>query len=240
MNIKGIIKKIILGEKADSTSYINHLKKCGVKIGHDVTIYSPTHTLIDVTTPHLLSIGNHVRITHGVIILTHDYSWSVLKNYDSSKGAVIGAQSKVSIGNNVFIGMNTIITRGVTIHDNVIIGAGSVVTKDCEPNSVYAGNPAKKIMTLDQFLEKRKQKQLEEAKNVAVEYFNRYGKIPEKEIFNEYFMLFETAESASAIPQFLSQMKTSNNYDDTVAYMNSHCAPFSSFEEFISECGLTK
>ena len=114
--------------------------------------------------PWLISMGDNVRITHVVIILTHDYSWSVLKKLPHKGGAVFGAQAPVKIGNNVFVGMNAIITRGVTIGDNVIIGAGSVVTHDCESNSVYAGSPAKKIMTIDEYYAKREEKQFEEEK----------------------------------------------------------------------------
>lgn len=53
--------------------------------------------------------------------------------------------SPVRIGDNVWIGMNSIVMRGVTIGDNVIIGAGSVVTKDIPPNCVAAGVPCKII-----------------------------------------------------------------------------------------------
>ena len=70
----------------------------------------------------------------------------------------------MEIGNNVFIGVNAVITRGVTIGNNVIIGAGSVVVKDCQANSVYAGNPAKRIMSLDAFYEKRKNSNLQKQK----------------------------------------------------------------------------
>jgi len=147
--VKNFLRTILLRERASSESYIKYLRKLGVQIGKDVHFYAPDHTYVDITCPWLLTIGEHVRITHGVIILTHDYSWYVLKKHPDIPGRILGAQSPVRIGNNVFIGMNTIITRGVTIGDNVIIGAGSIVTKDCESNSVYAGNPAKKIMTID-------------------------------------------------------------------------------------------
>ncbi|MGN0729204.1 acyltransferase [Treponema sp.] len=46
---------------------------------------------------------------------------------------------------NVFLGCNVIICKGVKIGRNCVVGAGSVVTKDFEENSVYAGVPAKKI-----------------------------------------------------------------------------------------------
>ena len=51
----------------------------------------------------------------------------------------------IQIGNNVWIGMNSIVMRGVTIGDNVVIGANSVVTKDIPSNAVAAGNPCKVI-----------------------------------------------------------------------------------------------
>lgn len=51
----------------------------------------------------------------------------------------------VKIGNNVWIGGNTVVTPGVTIGDNVVIGAGSVVTKDIPANVIAAGNPCRVI-----------------------------------------------------------------------------------------------
>ena len=65
--------------------------------------------------------------------------------------------AKVCIGNNVFVGAGSTILPGVSIGQNVIIGAGSVVTKNIENNSVYAGNPAKRIATLEQWISKRKE-----------------------------------------------------------------------------------
>ena len=52
---------------------------------------------------------------------------------------------KVTIGDNVWIGGNTVICPGVHIGDNVVIGAGSVVTKDIPDMVIAAGNPCKVI-----------------------------------------------------------------------------------------------
>ncbi|WP_265443730.1 acyltransferase [Flexivirga meconopsidis] len=54
----------------------------------------------------------------------------------------------VTIGTGCWIGAGTIILPGVTIGDGVIVAAGAVVTKDCEPDSLYAGVPARLIRRL--------------------------------------------------------------------------------------------
>lgn len=234
--LKKFIRNIVLKEKASSESYVSYLRNKGVSIGDNVRFFSPSNTLVDVTRPWLISIGDNVNITHGVIIITHDYSWSVINRSDEYKGAVYGCEAAVNIGNNVFIGMNAVITCGVTVGDNVIIGAGSVVTKDCESDSVYAGSPAKKIMTLKEFAEKRKQSQFENAKKIAIKYKDHFGTFPPIEIFTEYFMLFCNASEAEKIPQFRHQMNLGNHIEDSVLYMNNNEPMFSSYESFLQAC----
>lgn len=61
------------------------------------------------------------------------------------KSADYSANEKVSIGNDVWVGLNAVILDGVKIGDGAIIAAGSVVTKDVEPYSIVGGVPAKHI-----------------------------------------------------------------------------------------------
>ena len=234
--IKRFLRNIILKENASSEKFISYLKEKGVQVGANVRFYSPPNTLVDLSCPWLLSIGDNVNITHGVIILTHDYSWSVLKKQPKTKGVILGAQSPVKIGNNVFIGMNSVITRGVTIGDNVIIGAGSVVTGDCESDSVYVGVPAKRIMSVDDYYSKRASEQFKEAKKMALIYRDKFGENPPKEVFLEYFMLFSTAEEACAVPEFRSQLETGGNFEESFLYMKEHKPLFKNYEDFLEKC----
>ena len=77
--INKILRKLLYGNKADSKTYIEYLRSLGMKIGEETTIYVPTKTQIDTTRPWLISIGNNVKITEDVTILTHGFDWSVLK-----------------------------------------------------------------------------------------------------------------------------------------------------------------
>lgn len=53
----------------------------------------------------------------------------------------------IKIGNNVWIGANSVILDGVTIEDGAIIAAGAIVTRNVEKYTIVGGNPAKKIKT---------------------------------------------------------------------------------------------
>lgn len=234
-----LIRRCLYGENATSEDLICFLRSRGALIGSNVIVYAPNKTLIDKTAPWLLEIGDRVRIAEGAKILTHDYAWSVLKCCDSGSfppGQILGGEGPVVIGNNVFIGMNAIIMRGVTIGDNVVIGAGSVVTKPCEANSVYAGNPAKRIMSIEDFYRKRKEQQFTEAKDLAIRYRNRFGKEPPVEVFREYFMLFMSGDCAVQTAALKAQMETSGNFEECLQYMNSEKPMFSNYETFLQEC----
>ena len=231
--IKEYIKNIVLGKRSSSKKYVEYLRSIGMKIGNDVEVYVPSKTLIDEQYPWMITIGNHVRITEGVKILTHDYSWFVIKNYC---GGILGASGTVEIGNNVFIGMNTIVEKNVKIGNNVIIGAGSVVVKDCEDNGVYAGVPAKRLMDIDTFFRKRNEKQIKEAKKLAIKYYERFGYRPPKSIFHEYFMLFENSEGAEKEKIFNNKLELCNTKAQSIEYMNRYKHSFANFEEFMRYC----
>lgn len=106
--------------------------------------------------PELISIGNNVRLAAKVSLVPHDMIHAMLNNR-KEKGLenfreYVGC---IKIDDNVFVGANTTILANVYIGSNVIIGAGTLVNKDLEGGYVYAGVPAKKICTFEDFVKKR-------------------------------------------------------------------------------------
>lgn len=160
MNLRKAAKKAIDGPKASSADYVAHLRSLGMVIGDNSVIYSPKHCVIDETRPWMIEIGSNVSITEGVTILTHGYDWSVFKGM---YGDVLGSAGHVKIGNNVFIGMNSTILKGVTIGNNVVIGANTLINKDVPDNCVVVGNPQRVVSDIDSYLQKRRAVQLDEA-----------------------------------------------------------------------------
>lgn len=63
---------------------------------------------------------------------------------------------RVTIGDWVYIGTNSLIMPGVTIGDNVLVAAGSVVTKSIPPSMVVGGNPARIISDINEFYQRNK------------------------------------------------------------------------------------
>ena len=88
-------------------------------------------------------IGSNVFIGGGCQILDSDFH--PLVSHERISRGNKGTALPVIIHENVFIGANSIILKGVEVHANSIIAAGSVVTKDIGPDEIWGGNPAKFI-----------------------------------------------------------------------------------------------
>lgn len=130
-------------------------KKCGknLQIAKNVTINMHRNCIIgnDVYIAHNcwinatggLYINDQVIISPNVIIATtkHQYIDGVVSNIHSSN-------APINIGKGTWIAGNSTIILGVDIGKGVIIGAGSVVTKNLNDYTLYAGTPAKYIKDL--------------------------------------------------------------------------------------------
>lgn len=141
-----LIKELLYRLRGEYTT--EKLISMGMKVGKD---FKRLHgVILDPGHCWLIEIGDNVTIAPRVHILCHDASTKQFLNYTK-----IG---RVTIGNNVFIGAESVVLPGVTIGSNVIIGAGSTITHDVPDNVVVAGSPARVICTLEEYLEKEKKR----------------------------------------------------------------------------------
>jgi acetyltransferase-like isoleucine patch superfamily enzyme len=145
------IKDVLFGENVKITGPVNLY---GCRIGSDCFIGPFTevqksviigdrckiqsHTFIC----ELVTIGADCFIGHGTMFINDLFSGGGPARGDKSKW------KSTVIGNHVSIGSNATILP-VTICDRVVIGAGAVVTKDITEPGIYAGNPAKKLRSIE-------------------------------------------------------------------------------------------
>lgn len=120
-------------------------KKAGVKIGVNNAIHSHFWS----SEPYLISIGSNCAITYGVKIFTH--GGARVARGIQPKFDIFG---KVVIGDNTYIGTNSLIMPGVTIGNNVLVAAGSVVTHSVPDNVVIGGNPARILCTVAEYYQR--------------------------------------------------------------------------------------
>lgn len=89
-----------------------------------------------------VQIGNDVMLAQNIVVSGMNHGYEDISLPPSRQKDIC---KQIVIGDNVWIGANSVITIGVQIGKHSIIGAGSVVTKDIPAFSVAVGNPAKVI-----------------------------------------------------------------------------------------------
>ena len=129
---------------------VKYARKLGIKVGKNTKfVKCPSFS----SEPWLISIGNNCYVSSDVAFVTHDGGRWVLDHLfpDSAPFYKIG---KITIDDNVFIGMRTMILPNVHISKNCVIGGGSVVCKNIPEGQVWAGVPARYICSIEEYKEK--------------------------------------------------------------------------------------
>lgn len=109
----------------------------GCEIGENCRI--SRSAILDRAHPKGVHIGDNTRVLMEALIIAHDYS----------RGALEGCSMwcDTRIGSNCVIGGRSMIMPGVTIGDHVYVGGGSVVTRSVPDHCIVAGNPARIVRT---------------------------------------------------------------------------------------------
>lgn len=115
-------------------------------IGSDVWL--PASTWVDDDHCHLIRIEDHCGFGAECMLLAHDAQMDEFLN-----AARIG---RIVIRESSHIGARTVILPGVEIGPRTLVGAGSVVSRSLPPDTVCAGNPARVICTLDEYLARQR------------------------------------------------------------------------------------
>ena len=157
--------KKMLSKKPQAVVFGNHVSVyagCSFAIQKDGRCTVGDFTLLNgaiVMAEELVEIGSHCLISWGVGIADSDFhplepaqrlidSQALAPFFKNRPPRPKLKTAPVRIGDNVWIGMNAVILKGVTIGDNSVVAAGAVVTKSIPPNTIVAGNPA---VTVKQF-----------------------------------------------------------------------------------------
>lgn len=123
-----------LGFGEGSSIYDSALVLGDVKVGKNTWI--GPFTVLDGSGG--LTIGDNCSISAGVQIYTHDtVDWAV------SGGQAKAAHAPTAIGDNCYIGPNTVVAKGVCISSGCIIGANSLVLRDIPGGSTAFGSPCR-------------------------------------------------------------------------------------------------
>lgn len=145
--IKRLIRYILYRASQPSPQDpLDELVRRGLAVGKNVHILNGV--IIDPSHCWHIRIGDDVTLAPRVHILAHDASTKKILGFTK-----IGT---ITIGNRVFIGASTIVLPGVDIGNDVIVGAGSVVTHDIPDGVVAAGNPARVLGTIGEFVRRRR------------------------------------------------------------------------------------
>lgn len=152
---------------------IGYAKHLGVNLGNNVHFYGMKPYMFS-SEPWLITIGNDCHITSNCEFITHDGGTLILRK----EVLDLELTAPITIGNDVYIGVNTTILAGSKIGNRCIVGACSLVNGEFPDNSVIAGVPAKVIKSTDEYLEK--------AKNNSLHLGHLTGKVKERELKN-YF-----------------------------------------------------
>jgi acetyltransferase-like isoleucine patch superfamily enzyme len=140
---------LVRDQLAIAADPVRYARRLGVRVGRDCRLLGVTRGTFG-SEPYLVQLGDHVTITAGVHFVTHDGGvWVLRAEYPDLE--VVG---RVTVGDNVFVGLGATLLPGTRVGRDVVIGAGSVVSGTIPPGTVAVGVPARPVRTLADYRER--------------------------------------------------------------------------------------
>ncbi len=164
-----LVKFYYLRIKRNTVAYAKHL---GVRMGERCQILADPEIAFG-TEPWLITLGDHVDVTYGVQFLNHEGGIWCARGIDPEYEK-LDCFLPIKVGNNVMIGVHSLIMPGVTIGNNVIIAGHCVVTKDVPDGAVVAGVPGKQITTVEKFMEGLQRREVVPTKQMTLPQKRKY------------------------------------------------------------------
>ena len=151
---------------------VQYAKDLGVVMNGKVTIYGSSYKMFS-TEPYLVTLGDNVFISLDALFLCHDGGTLPFRKDIPD----LDIAARITVGDNVFIGMRASILPGVTIGNNCIIGACALVTKDVPDGTIVGGNPARVLKKTSDYIKKAEKNSLHIGDLHGVEKVKAYKKI---------------------------------------------------------------
>jgi acetyltransferase-like isoleucine patch superfamily enzyme len=130
---------------------VRYFRGRGVEIGEGVEIFGASLFTFG-SEPYLVSIGNQVTISHNVDFITHDGGFRVARA-DYPNAYFYG---RIQVADRCFIGAHCVFLPGARVGAGSVIGCGSIVTGEIPPGVVAVGAPAKRIKSVDEYVQGKK------------------------------------------------------------------------------------
>ena len=131
---------------------VRYFRALGAEIGEDVEIFG-ANLFTFGSEPYLISIGNHVTVSHDVDFITHDGGIRVARL--EHPGAFL--YGRIQVGDDCFLGAHCVLLPGSRVGTGSVIGAGAIVTGDIPPGVVAVGAPARPVKSVDEYLQAKRQ-----------------------------------------------------------------------------------
>jgi acetyltransferase-like isoleucine patch superfamily enzyme len=133
------------------TDPVRYFRQQGAEIGDGVEIFG-ANLFTFGSEPYLVSIGNHVTISHDVDFITHDGGLRIAR----AKYPDAYLYRRIQVADHCFLGAHCVLLPGAKVGAGSVIGSGSIVTGEIPAGFVATGAPAKPVRSVEDYIQENR------------------------------------------------------------------------------------